>query len=694
MKQNIFRMYVYFLLLIAVSLDGGTIGFRGNSSFVHVFPGANFVVNQPFSGVSGALIRDAGGTISGSNITFVGGLLQELGNNMLLNSVFNPTTSIVSLNGGTNFIKEGRGIITKTVNISGAGARIEGSPLFTGPITLADSNTTATFAIQSSLWTNLTFNGGILNLDDTLTFADNKSYVGTGTIMFNGHQLALGGAALSLTGTFVLDANLTLNAPTTLVGNTIFFNGDTIQGNGNVLTLAAGATITIFAGATVFMTDVMLKGLGASGGSIVFGSNTSQLILSNANFDLVGAVAQTQGSILVSGPSTWTVKNFTYTFGGTSLLTVDGVTLWKDQAATYPSNGTIAFAAPANVSLINSGTICLLVCGDTLATSTGFLQSQIDRVNSSLRTSTGFLQSEIDACCNALKTSTGFLQSQIDVVTSPLRTSTGFLQSQLDACCNTLRTSTGFLQSQIDRDAGNISGLRTSTGFLQSQLDACCNTLRTSTGFLQSQIDVANSTLRTSTGFLQSEIDACCTSLKTSTGFLQSQIDVVTSPLRTSTGFLQSQLDACCNSLRTSTGFLQSQIDVVTSPLRTSTGFLQSQLDACCNSLRTSTGFLQSQIDVGNSALRTSTGFLQSQLDACCNSLRTSTGFLQSQIDVGSSALRTSTGFLQSQLDACCNSLRTSTGFLQSQIDVVTSPLRTSTGFLQSQLDAKIQYSF
>ncbi|MCX5921731.1 MAG: hypothetical protein NTX86_00140, partial [Candidatus Dependentiae bacterium] len=605
MKHYKISSYLFLnVLLSVVTVQCGTINFRGNSSFVRVAPGASFVVNQPVSSMGGKLMQDIGGTISGSNITFIDGLLQNDGNSMLLNAVLAPDgvrTGTLTLNGGTRYIKDTRGVINQTVNISGAGARVEGAALLTGPITLQDINTTATFALQNSLGTNIAFtNGAILNLDNTLQFADNFSYIGTGTINFNGHNIELGGGALSLTGTFVLDANLTLNGPVTLVGNTNFNNGDTIQGNGNVLTLAAGATISINNNATVFMTDVMLKGLGTGGGSIVFGNNNSTLILSYTEFDLVGNVTQTQGKITVNGPSTWTTRGSTYTFGGTSLLTVDAVTLWKDQAGAA-TLGTIAFAAPGNLSLINEGRICQKICGDSIATSTGSLQSQIDACCSSLRTSTGFLQSQVDAantCCTVLKTSTGFLQSQVDLllnIDNQLKTSTGFLQSQVDAannCCTVLKTSTGFLQSQVD----NVR-----------------STLRTSTGFLQSQIDVANSTLRTSTGFLQSQIDAannCCTVLKTSTGFLQSQIDSANSTLRTSTGFLQSSIDACCSSLRTSTGFLQSQIDVANSTLRTSTGFLQSQIDAannCCTVLKTSTGFLQSQIDSANSTLRTST---------------------------------------------------------------------------------------
>jgi len=227
MKQHKILNFLFVCLLFFIlPSDGGTINFRGNSSFIHVFPGATFVVNQPIAPIAGNLIRDAGGTISGSNVTFSGGLLQELGNNMLLNAVLTPagsTPGALALSGGSNYVKQSRGVINNTLNISGAGARVEGAGLFAGPITLADVNTTVTFDIQSSLGTNITFNSSILNLDDTLNFADGKSYVGTGTIMMNGHQLNLGGTALNITGTFVYDANLTLNGPVTLFGNTTFF---------------------------------------------------------------------------------------------------------------------------------------------------------------------------------------------------------------------------------------------------------------------------------------------------------------------------------------------------------------------------------------------------------------------------------------------------------------------------------------
>jgi len=185
LSQRVIKITLLYSLFVFIqTIYSATINFRGNSSYLHVLPNANFVVNQPMSSVGGSLIRDSGGIISGSNVTFSGGLLQDMGNSMLLNAVFAPAGAAagsLTLNGGTNSIKQSSGVINQSLTISGVGARVEGSPVFNGPITLQDSNTTATFAIQSDLLSNITFNGSILNLDDTLKFADGASYVGTGT---------------------------------------------------------------------------------------------------------------------------------------------------------------------------------------------------------------------------------------------------------------------------------------------------------------------------------------------------------------------------------------------------------------------------------------------------------------------------------------------------------------------------------
>jgi len=99
----------------------------------------------------------------------------------------------------------------------------------------------------------------------------------------------------------------------------------------------------------------------------------------------------------------------------------------------------------------------------------------------------------LETCCDSLRTSTGFLQSQIDAIsTDTVLTSR---VEVLETCCDALRTSTGFLQSQID-------AISTSTTLLVSRvevLETCCDALRTSTGFLQSQIDaISTDTVLTS----------------------------------------------------------------------------------------------------------------------------------------------------------------------------------------------------
>lgn len=68
--------FVISFLAFFISTIDAKVKFRGKSSAITINPGANFVSSSPLSGIQGA-IANAGGTISGSNMTFSNGILQD-----------------------------------------------------------------------------------------------------------------------------------------------------------------------------------------------------------------------------------------------------------------------------------------------------------------------------------------------------------------------------------------------------------------------------------------------------------------------------------------------------------------------------------------------------------------------------------------------------------------------------------------
>lgn len=637
--------------LLALTLYVGVImpanwHFDSRDSMFRINPGATLVLNYPFTNYNGTLAKSEGATITGQNITFGQGVLKDANNRLCLSGVYDLSGTI-ELNGSHSLIAE-YGQVLQGVTVSDSDNRIEGAPLFTSDITLQDSSTTLTLALQSVMGQDIIMNNSTVILEDNLIFADEKQFSGVGYIQVNGNRVALGGKDLTVTSTMIWmnPADITLNGNINLSGIYALTGEGRVNGNGNILDLSGGGTLIIGADAKIFLTDLVIKGLGSGGGTIVFNNAAAQLHMSNVTVELIGDVATSQGQFFVDGPTTWIVKDYTWMFDTNGALTIDGVTLWKDSAGQQVA-GDIVFGSPESsfLTLVASGTI-KSIGNDIL------IQNSL----SALATSTGVLRSQLDECCTTLKTSTGALQSQIDTALyalGELSTSTGELKSQIDSLdvieLEELRTSTGQLQSQIDRV---LTELSTNTTELQEQINglgsiSVITALQTSTGVLQSQISILDELidgalvgvglLGTSTGELQSQLDACCTGLKTSTGYLQSQIDYVLEELSTNTTELQEQIDglgsiSVITALQTSTGALQSQISMLDE--------LIDDIALSVSTLRTSTGELQSQINAVNAGssdlllyLQTSTGQLQSQIDECLVLLKTSTGTLQSQID-------------------------------------------------------------
>ena len=88
MKHDKKYLSIYFFQLIFFSTlcASPSLNFRGNSSFLQVSSGATLKFNQAVSQFSGKLIKKSGATVSGSNITFVDGVLQDADNDLQLNA--------------------------------------------------------------------------------------------------------------------------------------------------------------------------------------------------------------------------------------------------------------------------------------------------------------------------------------------------------------------------------------------------------------------------------------------------------------------------------------------------------------------------------------------------------------------------------------------------------------------------------
>jgi len=176
---------------------------RGHTSYFRVASAAELVVDQPVADFSGKLVRDAGGTVSGSAIDFVRGIFEDDGNNLLLNAILDLPNNEVALD-GNRLLRAEPGKVLQGINVSSTGNRIEGQPLLASAQEIVlESASELTLAIQTPLTENVQLNDGIVILDSDLAFADYKRFIGPGTINVNNKSISWGGRPLTFAETIV-----------------------------------------------------------------------------------------------------------------------------------------------------------------------------------------------------------------------------------------------------------------------------------------------------------------------------------------------------------------------------------------------------------------------------------------------------------------------------------------------------------
>jgi len=636
--RQILRFSAIQFLFFSFISYGTPLSFDSRSSTIRVKPGSTLDIQNPISNFTGTLKRDDGATITGADITFVEGTFEDLGNEIKMSAVLEPTTTIVL--GGDDIIRVAPSKVLQGVTVSSFNNKIEGAPLFTAPITLTDSSSTVSLALQSDLSQNVVMNGGTVLLENDLSFVDEKMLTGVGTVFGNGYRFKTGCKDFTWSDnrTWKDCSNIEIRADKVNLDSTFTFEGvTTINGHGNVLDLVNEGTIAIADNATLHISDLNLKGLGAGAGNITFGTN-AQLILSNVNIELSGDMTTSSGSIYVKSPGIWIIRSYNWTFNGTSLVTVDGATVIKDRGdATTTDNDVIFGDVETNFHSERNGRLEFFCCRE--------LRSRVEELEScceEIQECDPCSRIEVlESCCAALQTSTGELISIIDSLEFEDVCDACSRIEVLESCCAELKTSTGELISIIDaiEDCDVCSRVEV--------LESCCAELKTSTGELISIIDAIEDCDVCSRVEV---LESCCAELKTSTGELISIIDTidpcdacsrvevlesVVTELQTSTGELISIIDAiedcdvcsrvevlesCCAELKTSTGELISIIDAI------------EDCDACSRIEVIEGDITNLDIRIFNLEKCDPCSRIE-VLESCCAELKTSTGELISIID-------------------------------------------------------------
>jgi len=471
LKQTIFFAVAWFVIwsqLVAVN----NLSFKNRISALEIAPNATMNFDKPVFNYNGTLVKAPNATVSGMNIAFKGGILEDQGNSLLITGTYN-TTGILDLRGSDSF--RGIGKVLQTVSVQNSANRIEGQPQFTGDITLLDSSAGLTIAIQSVCGGNINLNSGRLRLEDKLSFLDQKQIVGPGIVECNNNKLDFGGKPLtfsaSITWSNATDVNLTSH--TSLSSTWTFIGTNNLNGHGNVLDLSSGGDIVVDAASTLYLTDIAIKGAGDLIQPFWLLSGDSKMVMSNVFIELGRNLTTTCGSIYVEGPTTWGMKNYSWTFNTAGTLTVDGTTLWKDGMQNSLSGGIAFGTTLANyLTLLNSGTIKQVANEDLIVVDTAALDTRItntmNNIWSQYLTTSAYLDTRITNTMNNI-------WSDYLTTSAYLNTELSNTYNYLD---NRITTSVTYLDVKISNTMNNIwSDYLTTSAYLNTELSNTYNYL-------------------------------------------------------------------------------------------------------------------------------------------------------------------------------------------------------------------------
>ena len=369
--------YIFFLVGLAVQgffVHAG-LSFGSKESGINLV-GGKFSTTNAIQGWDGTLTTSSERNLTSGQINFNGGRL--LVNNVpaIISGRLQAAVAQRLQLLGSQVMRIEAGPLPARLYVSGTGNRFEGQPVFsddtkTNPNITIAAGGSLTLALQSMCNGFISLNSSTLILDDHLALADGKEITGSGCINGNNKILSFGGSDIALTGTLIHVGPMAIEfkANTRLSSNWIIGTTDSskqinITGNGNILDLSLGGTLSIGPGVKVALSNIKIKGLGArSRGGFSFGSPTSQLRLSDVQLELDNNYTVTMGNIYVDGPTTIVTKNKTLTFSNKGTLSVDGVTLWYDTSGyddTQNIKPTRAFTTngfDGNFGIINGGAI-------------------------------------------------------------------------------------------------------------------------------------------------------------------------------------------------------------------------------------------------------------------------------------------------------------------------------------------------
>jgi hypothetical protein len=326
-------------------------------------PTSQFIVNTAITGFNGTLQLGtlASHNIQGSTITFNEGGLESSTLRTQLSGIYDPSAGDTVKLQGSHHLRVDSGTLLPGLSASGTGNRLEGSVIFSNGLTLQDSSSELTLALESPLNKSITLNQGKLILDSNIILSDGVSIGADGTVDCSSYALELPAQEQSWTSTLYIDnaRGLVLRGKTDLSGTWIFgpaSGTSSVYGNGNVLDITNKGRLWVRAGHTATLHNVVIKGLGVNYGTLLFEDSSSKLELVDSVIHLDTDYTITQGGLNIAHADSVVVTGSnTLTFDNSGVLTVDRTLLVYDPLNTVDVENIQA--SGGNISLQNGGRV-------------------------------------------------------------------------------------------------------------------------------------------------------------------------------------------------------------------------------------------------------------------------------------------------------------------------------------------------
>jgi hypothetical protein len=328
-------------------------------------PSSQFIINTAITGFDGTLevVDTSANRLQGQTITFNNGHLESGTLHAFFKGKYDPASTDSLKLEGSHRLRCDSGTVLPAVSVSGSSNTIEGSPLFSGAITLADSSSILNLGLQTKLNQNIVLNTGKIVLNNVLELGDDVTIGNDGTVDFNAKRLALPSKDSTWSTTLYFDnaSDLVLNGKTTLSGMWVFGPSDgssVMNGNGNVLDMTLGGTIWVRSGHGLALTDVTIKGLGHDRGWFLLEDENATLSLVNVTLALDESYTITQGQMYVYGSNSHIITADKYlTFNQSGKLKIDRAAFIYDplNTSTTTKNVVPYEEDDTNLYLLNGG---------------------------------------------------------------------------------------------------------------------------------------------------------------------------------------------------------------------------------------------------------------------------------------------------------------------------------------------------